>query len=235
MKTILTIFISIVFCFSSFAQDVTGKTVKDSFALSYTFTSNVKNERKMQDNTYLRKVEIYKTNVTEKIMKYDFLCMKFEIKGSNNVKYIKKVADVFDEISILVDANGKIIDVTKPTNMDERWLEAKEKILLDYKGKAITNYLKQVDETIEDKEKLMAFLQSDNMYGLFIKGLSELENLSESSKIKIKRKEGIKIITPKTESNEETEQYTFKDDVLNYAFKTLGNIKYEIKFLEQIK
>ena len=64
--------------------------------------SMVKNEHKMQDNTYLRKVEIYRTNVTEKIMKYDFLCMKFEIKGPNDVMYIKKVAYIFDEISFFM-------------------------------------------------------------------------------------------------------------------------------------
>jgi hypothetical protein len=233
MKKILTIFISLVFCFSFFAQDITKKTVRDSLPLSYTFTSNVKNESKMQDNTYLRKVEIYRTNVTEKIMKYDFLCMKFEIKGPNNVMYIKKVAYIFDEISFLVDDNGKIIDLTKPANTDERWEETKKKILLDYTGEAITNYLKQVDEVIEDKEKLIAFFQSDNMYGLFLKGMSEIENPSESSKIKIKEKEGVKIITPKTESKEETEQYTFKDNILNYAVKTVGNIKHEINFLDQ--
>lgn len=234
MKTILTIFISLVFCFSSFAQDITEKTEKDSFALSYTFTSNVKNERKMQDNIYLRNVEIYRTNVTEKVMKYDFLCMKFEIKGPNDVMYIKKVAYIFDEISFLVDDNGKIIDIIKPANMDERWIKAKEEILLDFTGKAITNFLKQVDEAIEDKEKLMAFFQSDNMYGLFLKGMSEIENPSESSKIKISEKVGVKIITPKAESKEETEQYTFNDNILNYAIKTVGNIKYEINFLKQI-
>lgn len=235
MKTTLIIFISLISSFCSFAQERTETNGKDSFALTFNFTSYVKNDSKISDNTYSREVEVYKTTVTEKIIKYDFFCLKFEIKGPNNISYIKKVAYVFDEISILVDDNGKIIDVTKPADMDERWEETKKKILLDYKGDVITNYLKQIDETIEVKEKLIDFLQSDNMYGLFLKALSEIDNPIKSSRIKIKRKEGIKIITPKTESKEETEQYTFKDNILNYAIKTVPNIKYEIKFLEQIK
>lgn len=234
MKTTLIIFISLISNFNSFAQERT-ENVKDSFALTYNFTSYVKNDSKILDNSYSRDVEVYRTTVTEKIMKYDFFCLKFEVKGPNNISYIKKVAYAFDEISILVDDNGKIIDVTKPADMDERWEETKKKILLDYKGDVITNYLKQIDETIEVKEKLIAFLQSDNMYGLFLKALSEIDNPIKSSRIKIERKEGIKIITPKTESEEETEQYTFKDNILNYAIKTVPNIKYEIKFLEQIK
>lgn len=235
MKTTLIIFISLISSFCSFAQERTETNGKDSFALTYNFTSYVKNDSKIQDNSYSREVEVYKTTVTEKIIKYDFFCLKFEIKGPNNISYIKKVAYAFDEISILVNDNGKIIDVTKPADMDERWEETKKKILLDYKGDVITNYLKQIDETIEVKEKLMAFLQSDNMYGLFLKALSEIDNPIKSSRIKIERKEGIKIITPKTESKEETEQYTFKDNILNYVIKTVPNIKYEIKFLGQIK
>lgn len=235
MKTILIISISFVFSLCSFAQEPTEINGKDSFALFYNFTSYVKNDAKIQDNTYSREVEVYKTRVTEKVMKYDFFCLKFEIKGPNNVSYIKKAAYVFDEISVLADDHGKIIDVTKPADMDKRWEETKKKILLDYEGEAITNYLNLIDKTIEDKVKLMAFLQSDAMYGLFLKAVSEIDYPAESSKIKIKRKEGVKISTPKTESKEQTEQYTFKGIILDYAVKTVANIKYEIKFLEQIK
>lgn len=235
MKTILILFISVVFSFCSFAQEPMEANVKDSLAFSYNFTSYVKNDSKMQDNMYSREVEVYKSHVIEKIMKYDFFCVKFEIKGPNNVSYLKKVAYAFDEISVLVDENGKIIEVTKPDDMDERWQKTKKKILLDYKGEVITNYLKQIDQTIENKEKLIAFLQSDNMYGFFLKAVTAIDNVPKSSKIKVKRRKKVKIITPKTESKTETEQYIFKDNILNYAVKKVGNIKYEIKFLAHIK
>lgn len=235
MKTIQITFISFVFSFCSLAQEHTQTNGKDSFALSYNFTSYVKNDPKTQDNTYSREVAVYRTAVTEKIIKYDFFCMKFEFKGPNNISYIRRVAYVFDEISILVDDNGKIIDVAKPDDMDERWEKTKKKILLDYKGEVIKKFLKEIDQTIEDKEKLITFLQSDNMYGLFLKALSEIDDPAKSSKIKIKTKERIKIIIPKTKYKEETEQYTFKDNILNYVVKKVPNIKYEIKLLEQIK
>ncbi len=233
IKILLINFISIVFTLCSFAQTQTNE--EDSDALYYIFTSLVKNDAEHKDNTYTREVEIFKTTVDEKIIKYDFFCTNFEFKGPNNISYIRRVAYIFDEISILVDDSRRIIDVTKPADMDQRWKKTKEKILLEYKGEIITNYLKQIDQTIEDKEKLMFFLQSDDMYGLFIKASSELDNPAKTSEIKINIEEGTKIITPKNKSNEETEQYTFKGNALNYAVKTVSNIKYEIKFLEQIK
>lgn len=232
MKNIPSIFISLIFSFCAFAQEHTQTNGKESFALSYTFTTDVKNDSKLQDNTYTREVEIHKTRLSDKIVKYDFFCLNFEIKGPNNHSYLKKVGYAFDEISVLVNVNGRIIEVTKPADMDERWEKTKGKILLDYKGEVITNYLREIDQTIEDKEKLTAFLQSDTMYGFFLKALSEIDNPIKSSKIKTK--EGLKIITPEPKSIDETVQYTFQNHILNNAVKTLPNIKYEIKLIGPI-
>lgn len=233
MKILLINFISIVFTLCSFAQTQTNE--EDADALYYIFTSLVKNDAEHKDNTYTREVEIFKTTVDEKIWKYDFFCTNIEIIGPNNKSYIKKVAYIFDEISILVDVNGKIIDVIKPADMDQRWEKTKDKILLEYKGELITTYLKKIDQTIADKKELITFLQSDSMYGLFLKASSEIDNPSKTSEIKINKREGTKTITPKTKIKDEKEQYTFTANVLNYAVKTVPNIKYEIKFIKEIK
>lgn len=233
MKTLLIPFLSIVFSWCCFAQNNTQINGTDSIALTYHFISNVQSDT--GDNTYTREVEIHRTKLRKKIWKYDFFCINIEIKGPNNISYIKKVAYIFDEISILVDVNGKIIDVSKPTDMDQRWEKTKEKILLEYKGEIITNYLNKIDRTIEDKEQLKAFLQSDTMYGLLLKAYSSIDHPAKSSKLIIKEKDGKKVITPTSMFKKETEEYTFKGDVLDYAVKTVPNIKYEIKFVEEIK
>ncbi len=235
MTTFLIRFIAIFFTCCSFGQEHTEATGKDSYALSYLFSSSVTNDSLGTDNRYTRTVEIYSTRIDAYVLKYDFFCTNIEIKGPNNLSYIKKVAYVFDEISLLVDADGKIIDVSKPADMDQRWEKTKEKILLEYKGELITNYLNKIDRTIEDKEQLKAFFQSDAMYGLLLKAYSSLDHPVNSSKIIIKEKGEKKVITPTSTVKKETEQYTFKGDVLEYAVKTVPNIKYEVKFVEEIK
>lgn len=235
MKTLLIPFLSLIFSWCCFAQNNTQINGTDSIVLTYHFISNVQSDTGNQENIYTREVEIHRANIREKIWKYDFFCTNIEIKGPNNVSYIRKVAYIFDEISVLVDVNGKIIDVSKPADMDQRWEKTKEKILLEYKGEIITNYLKKIDQTIEDKEQLKAFLQSDAMYGLLLKAYAAKDNLVKSSKLKVKEKGGIQVITPTSIFKKETEEYTFKGDILDYAVKTVPNIKYEIKYAEQLK
>lgn len=222
----------LLFSFCSFAQDKIENNDKESFALTYSFSSYVKGETKAKDNTYDRIVNVYKSIDSAQNIKYSFYCMKFDFQGPNNLPYIRKIAYMFDEITVFVNRKGEITDVTKPEDMDKRWQETKAKILQNYGGKAITDYLKQVEETISDKEKLTASLQTDNMYGLFIKGLSEMENPNPSSKIK--KKGNLKIMT-KNLSKDEQEEFTSKDNILIKALKTSKKITYKIDYLKPIE
>ena len=219
--------ICIIFFFSlySFSQE------KATDSLTYNFSSYVKGADKTKDNTYIRKVNIYKSDISDQIIKYTFLCMDFKFEGPNNVSYIRRVAYVFDEITVLVNPSGKIIDVIKPEDMDTRWQETKEKILLSYSGSAITKYLEQVEETINNKQKLTDFLQSDAMYGLLLKGLSQINNPDQLSKIKFNKKEDLKTITAKSLSKDDKEQFVIKKNTLIKATKASESVSYEIDLL----
>jgi hypothetical protein len=229
MKKSKLVFLFFMFSIYSFSQEKDDK----SFALTYRFSSYVKGKIKSEDNKYDRIVNIYKSIDSVQNIKYSFYCMKFDFQGPNNLPYIRKVSYMFDEITVLVNSNGQITDVIKPADMDKRWLETKAKILQNYSGSAIINYLKQVEETIADKEKLIAFLQTDNMYGLFLKGFSEMEKRNPSSKIK--KKGDLTIILPKTLSKDEKYEFTFKNSMLIKAKKISKKITYEINYLKPVE
>jgi len=143
----------LIFTIYCFAQEQDDK----SFALTYSFSSYVKGETKTDDNRYKRILNIYKSVDSAQNIKYSFYCMQFDFQGPNNLPYIRKIAYMFDEITVFVNSNGEITDVKKPEDMDKRWLETKAKILQNYGGYAITNYLKQVEEVIADKKKTDCF------------------------------------------------------------------------------
>ena len=115
--------------------------------------------------------------------------------------------------------------------MDKRWQETKEKILLSYSGSAITKYLEQVEETINNKQKLTDFLQSDAMYGFLLKGLSQINNPDQLSKIKFNKKEDLKTITPKSSSKDDKEEFVIKKKTLIKAAKVNESVRYEIDLL----
>lgn len=59
-------------------------------------------------------VKTFRINICEKIVKCNFSVWNLNLKVFNNISYIRKVAYIFHEISILVD-------VTKPCDIFQRW------------------------------------------------------------------------------------------------------------------
>jgi len=71
------------------------------------------------------------------------------------------------------------------------------------------------------------------MFGLFIRGFSEIENPKLSSKIK--NRKNLKIILPKTHLKGEKEEFTSKDNILIKALKTNKKITYKIEYLKPVE
>ena len=63
--------------------------------------------------------------------------------------------------------------------LQDKWERLKSELQKDHTGYVFDNYLHSVDLTVYNKEKLIAFLESDKMYGLFFKGFWLYDNIDQ--------------------------------------------------------
>lgn len=188
------------------------------------------------EKKYVRNVEIYNLETKNNVHTFQLLVIEFQFSDDDNAlgKLIKQISYLFDELIIDVDNNGKIITLKNINFLQLRWLKIKSKLSLSHKGDVVEDCFRQIDELLENEEKLITFLKGYNMFGLLFHGLwgnfeGKLKRLSKKNITEIitSKKNGEKTIQEiSSESLENTEFLIYK------GFYQYKNDNYEEGFIE---
>lgn len=83
----------------------------------------------------------------------------------------EKVAKVLYPLDIIVDQKGKFVAIANFNEIQKRWVITKEKILYDYEGQWVTDYLTLTEQTLENESNLQNALESDWFLNAFFGGI----------------------------------------------------------------
>lgn len=84
---------------------------------------------------------------------------------------LKKLGYVFDYLELGVSNKGQIEKVFNQKEVLLRFQEIKKQIEKDHYGQELQRVFQSISRTIESEQKLIAFLQSYKMFGLYFSGL----------------------------------------------------------------
>ncbi|OMQ13503.1 hypothetical protein [[Flexibacter] sp. ATCC 35103] len=161
---------------SNFAEQVAkylpipGKICQYHFS---TETSNLKKVEKDWQKTE-RKVEITYLGKKEDFRFYQILTTKIILtsnKAFPNKALLIKIGYVFDNIEVGVTDKGFIKKIFNLHDLKLRMQEIKSHLEKDHYGEVFLHFLNGIDALLQDEKKVIAFLQSFKMFGLYFNGL----------------------------------------------------------------
>jgi len=193
----------------------------------YQFSSTLQHQNPRLNKKYTRKVWVQQLTFKKETTLYQFLCKKFVFDDPHITALIRKCAYIFDVLLITVARDGHIKAVENEKELARKWERLKENLQKDHFGCEFENYMHSFDSVIYHKEKLHAFLEADKMFGLFLRGLSLLENYDPNVYDVITLNDNLKL-TKKTEQNRLIELYSFQGDLLQEGLKVQGQLQHEV-------
>lgn len=87
------------------------------------------------------------------------VCLHNEWENPHRVFAIEKVISVFNNLTVLVNKNGTIINIYGYKEVQKRWQKTKQEIQKDHKGEEIDDYINHMETSISDKVLFLDFLR----------------------------------------------------------------------------
>jgi hypothetical protein len=108
--------------------------------------------------------------------------------GVRNERLLKEDLFAFGIIVIGVNEKGEIAKIYNLKEMQDRWEKRKRELRKDYSGYEFEVFLHDNSNVLRNEEKVISFLNSKKMFGLYFHGLFGKNDISEMPK---KRTEAI--------------------------------------------
>jgi hypothetical protein len=146
----------------------------NSNVLKYRFEEIVATSAGKKTNIKItqKKVKICFSGIENNLLRYQVLCVNLDIEAKHigSTTILRKQINVFDEVICYVNNQGTIIDVLNLKALQQRWTEVKEELLDKHQGSALLDFIEDTNDLLENKEKVIKYISSKEMYGLYFNG-----------------------------------------------------------------
>lgn len=142
------------------------------------------NERgKKISNEITREVLIDYIGLIDGLHKYQICCKDCSIKSD---RWPIITNDLFCELDIIfallavsADAQGNLVELHNFPYLQQEWAEMKEQLLIEYDERAEERWalIQEMDALMQDYNKVLFYLKSPAMYGLFFNGYWQEKDL----------------------------------------------------------
>ncbi len=130
----------------------------------------IKTKGKTQEITTIKRdIAIRFSGIENNLWRYQLICLdyKIEAKHLGSTSILRKKVNVFNEVIVHVNQNGTLVSVLNLEQLQNRWLIAKEELQKKHEGAVLEDFLFDCDTLVENKENVLKYLQSKEMYGLY--------------------------------------------------------------------
>lgn len=144
---------------------------------SYRFETIVEDfsiEKRTIQKSYIRDVQIMPIGRDGFLDIYQIFTAKISIKSNVAIAdeyLIKQIGYAFDEIEAGVDYTGKIVRIFNKAELSSRWEKTSRELEKEYEGSFIQSYFSEIAMILNDEVRLIEFLSTYKMFGLYFHGL----------------------------------------------------------------
>lgn len=140
------------------------------------------NPSKTETSKYTRFVNITLLEQNEIKAAYQLFTKKMIINDGEVVQngfLIKQLCYAFDELIIVINYKGKIIQVHNIKEVKKRWEIDRLELIKDYEGYEAENYFSAISDLLNNEDDLIAYLSDYKMFGLYFHSLFGTNKLWE--------------------------------------------------------
>lgn len=189
-----------------------------------TIIDDFSNETRTIQKSYIRDVQIMPIGKEGYLDVYQIFTAKLSIKSNIAIAdeyLIKQMAYAFDLIEAGVDYTGKIVHIFNKGELSSRWEKTSQELEKEYEGSYIQTYFREISMILKDETKLIEFLSTYKMFGLYFHGLFGNYLLWEMPIVRKK-------IADDFDNSEVTEQiHPEKKEVVRYKISGKSNALYK--------
>lgn len=178
---------------------------------------------------FVREVRVIQMHFPKDWVTYKFYCKRFIFDEKSTTVLMRKVAYIFSVLSVRVDLNGTPILIDNLKQLQTKWEKTKADLQRNHRGEVFESFMLTIDETLNNQEKLLAFVSNNKMLGLFIKQLVFNDSVKNENFIlnEIKNR---KVYT-KSLSETQYEKFIFQNEEFLEAIIKQNNLQYELLWI----
>lgn len=145
----------------------------------YNFSAEITNlisPNKGWQKTIKRDVEIIYLGRKEGLHFYQVLTIKINLSSNKtfpNLPLLKKIVYIFDYIEVGTNNKGLIQKIFNIADLKLRMQKIKTLLEIDNTGVAFMKLFESISELLQNEKKLIQFLESYKMFGLYFNGLNK--------------------------------------------------------------
>ncbi|MFZ4863349.1 hypothetical protein ACL9RF_14320 [Sphingobacterium sp. Mn56C] len=177
---------------------------------------------------HIREVSVHQLQFKNNGLQYLLLCKKFFFDDSEISAIIRNTAYVFDCLHLDMDVMHRIIAIKNIAEIQRKWERQREIFRKNHAGDAFEQYVGMLDERVYVEEKLIAFLESDTMYGLFFQSLRLCDNIEERSMYKVQHAAHKIMLCSGTAGTAAYEQFVFEKGWPMESLKIVDTLQNEV-------
>lgn len=206
--------------------------IKELHAGLYRFSSSSYDERFKVHKHYVREVKVYQLNFPREWNTYRLYCKHFIFDDPYITTLIRKIAYVFDVLTLRLGLDNQLLAVENKEEVQRKWDKTKADLQRNHQGLGFDRYIQSIDDMLNADDKLLSFVSSKEMYGLFLQGLRLQMNSSLTSDYQqIEHIRDRTILTNRKDDNSIVEQYVLQHNAVIEGFQIQDNTQYELLWI----
>ena len=227
-------------CFlpESYLENILNKVQPYKFT---TRTIDRSNKNRIIESKLIRDVEITYMGKRKELFVFHVLATKAVIKSDQairNEKLLKEDVFAFGIVVLGANEKGEIVKVYNLNEMKNRWNKRKQELREHNSGYEFDFFVDSIENILSNEEKMLFFLNSKNMLGLYFNGffgksdnneipkkrttsILEYDDLEVTEQIWVDKKVPKFIITAQKSNDEIKKIITTKDEIEKYEGELL--------------
>ncbi|WP_443937011.1 hypothetical protein [Pedobacter sp. MW01-1-1] len=195
---------------------------------TYRFSTTICHENPRLCKRYTREVLVQQLHLKKGETTFQFLCKYYEFDDPHVSVLVRKMAYLFDILLLTIDKEGHILTVENESKLQEKWELLRAALQKEHAGSAWDNYLYSINQILYDSEKLIAFLESNHMYGIFFKGLWLYNHAENEAEYVVERSKFSLSISHQSNHPAKNVTYLFQNNILTEGLILNNHLQYEV-------
>ncbi|MBE0392330.1 hypothetical protein [Flavobacterium sp. PL002] len=139
-----------------------------------TTTTDSSNKKRIVEKSIIREVDFTHLGQRDELFVFDVFTARVTLSSNQTIKnerLLKEDIYAFDDIEMGVNDKGEISKVYNIKEMQYRWKSKMIELRVDNSGYELEAFFDEISDVMNDTEKLLFYLNSKNMFGLYFHGL----------------------------------------------------------------
>ena len=145
--------------------------------------TDLSNKSHLVEKSFIREVEITYLGRKKELLIFDVFTSNIVFDSNQNIankRLSLESAYIFYDLEIGVNNTGEIVEIFNLNEIENHWKSTKLELQKDNLGYELDIFFETISNILKEKEKVISFLNSRKMFGLYFNGLFGKNDLNQA-------------------------------------------------------